>query len=136
MGEVSRSLSPYLRGPFKVETVDVRAFSATYAPFPCGIGDTAPPKLISCAARAATFRIEFRKSVEKDLKTIPKKEQFRILRRISKLADEPLPSGCKKLSGHERYRLRQGNYRILYSIEDDKLTVTVVNICGREDVYR
>jgi len=84
----------------------------------------------------ATYRFEFRKSVEKDLKTIPKKDQIRILRRISKLADESWPSGCKMLSGHERYRLRQGNYRILYSIEDDKLTVTVVNICGREDVYR
>lgn len=84
----------------------------------------------------ATYRFEFRKSVEKDLKTIPKKDQIRILRRISKLADEPWPSGCKKLSGHERYRLRQGNYRILYSIENDKLTATVVNICGRKDVCR
>ena len=83
----------------------------------------------------ATYRIEFRKSVEKDIKAIPKKDQIHILRQISKLADEPRQSCCKKLSGQERYRLRQGNYRILHSIEDDKLTVAVVKICGRKDVY-
>ena len=84
----------------------------------------------------ASYRIEFRKSVEKELKSIPKKDQIRILRRIALLRDDPRPSGCKKLSGQERYRLRQGNYRILYEIRDDKLVITVVKIGDRRDVYQ
>lgn len=84
----------------------------------------------------ANYKVEFRKSVEKDLKAIARKDQIRILRRISRLADEPRPPGCKKLSGQERYRLRQGNFRILYEIEDDRLIVTVVKIGDRRDVYR
>ncbi|MEM9281133.1 MAG: type II toxin-antitoxin system RelE/ParE family toxin [Verrucomicrobiota bacterium] len=83
----------------------------------------------------ATYKIEFRKSVEKELRSIPKKDQIRILQRISALANEPLSSGCKKLSGQERYRLRQGNYRILYGIEDDRLIITVVKVGDRGDVY-
>ena len=52
------------------------------------------------------------------------------------LADDPRPLGSKKLSGQERYRLRQGDYRILYEIEDDKLIVCVVKVRHRRDVYR
>jgi len=84
----------------------------------------------------ASYSIEFRKSVEKDLKAIPRKDQIRLLQRISALADDPRPPGCKKLSGQERYRLRQGNYRILYEIEDDRLIITVVKVGDRRDVYR
>lgn len=84
----------------------------------------------------ATYSIEFRKSVEKELRAVPKKDQIRILRRISELADEPRPAGCKKLSGQERYRLRQGDYRILYEIEDDRLIITVVKVGDRREVYR
>ena len=72
----------------------------------------------------ANYRIVFRKSVEKELRRIPKKDQVRVLERISTLASQPRPPLCKKLSGQERYRLRQGNYRILYEIEDDCLIVT------------
>tara|TARA_R110002096_G_scaffold92332_7_gene208765 strand:- start:1343 stop:1600 length:258 start_codon:yes stop_codon:yes gene_type:complete len=81
------------------------------------------------------YRIEFRKSVEKDLKLIPKQDQIRILQRIATLSEEPRPSGCKKLSGQERYRLRQGNYRILYEIEDARLIVTLVKVGNRRDIY-
>lgn len=84
----------------------------------------------------ATYRVEFRKSVQKDLRAIPKQDQIRILRRISLLADEPRPVGCKKISGQERFRLRQGNYRILYEIKDLLLVVTVVEVGDRRDVYR
>ena len=84
----------------------------------------------------ATFRVEFRKSVEKDLKKIPRPDQIRILRRISQLAEDPRPVGCKKLSGQERFRLRQGNYRILYEIKDALLIVTVVKVGDRRDVFR
>lgn len=83
----------------------------------------------------ASYSIEFRKSVEKELKAIPKKDQVRILQRIALLAEEPRPSGCKKLSGQERYRLRQGNYRILYEIQDDRLIIIVVKIGDRRNVY-
>ena len=83
----------------------------------------------------ARYKIVFRKSVEKDLKAIPKKDQVRILQRIAQLAEDPRPPACKKLSGQERYRIRQGIYRVLYEIEDDQLIVTVVKVGNRRDVY-
>jgi len=82
------------------------------------------------------YRVIIKKSVAKDLKGIPKKDVRRILSSINSLADDPRPPGTKKLSGQERYRLRQGNYRILYSIEDDRLIVCVVRVGDRRDVYR
>ncbi len=84
----------------------------------------------------AEFRVYFRESVEKDLKTIPKREVERILLRIKSLAMEPRPSGCEKLTGRERYRLRQGRYRIVYSVQDDDHTVWIVKVGHRKDVYR
>ena len=81
------------------------------------------------------YKIIVKKSVSKDLKKIPKKDIERILSAIKDLADNPRPPQSKKLSGQERYRLRQGNFRILYSIEDDKLVVSVVRIGNRRDVY-
>ena len=82
------------------------------------------------------YKIVLRKSVAKDLKGIPKKDARRIVAAIKALGDDPRPPGAKKLSGQERYRIRQGNYRILYSIEDDVLIVTIVRIGNRRDVYR
>ena len=84
----------------------------------------------------AQYRIVVRKSVAKDIKKIPKKDVKRILSAICSLANNPRPPQSKKLSGQERYRLRQGNYRILYSIEDDKLVVCVVKVGDRRDVYK
>jgi len=60
----------------------------------------------------------------------------RILTRIEALVDDPRPVGSEKLSGQERYRVRQGNYRILYEIIDDELVVTVVKVGHRRHVYR
>ena len=77
----------------------------------------------------AKYRILFKQSVAKDLRTIPKKDVRRILQRIEALADEPRPVGVEKLSGDEKCRIRQGNYRILYRIDDDIITVTMVNNC-------
>jgi mRNA interferase RelE/StbE len=74
--------------------------------------------------------------VEKDFSGIPKRDVKRILDRIKTLEDNPRPPGCEKLTGQERYRLRQGRYRIVYSIQDDKLTVWVVRIGHRKDIYR
>lgn len=84
----------------------------------------------------ARYRVLVRKSVSKDLKGVPKKDVRCILAAIQSLADNPRPPDTKKLSGQERYRLRQGNYRILYEIEDDRLIVCVVRVGNRRDVYR
>ena len=82
-----------------------------------------------------SYRIVVKKSVSKDLKKIPNKDVLRILEAIKSLAQDPRPPQSKKLSGQERYRLRQGNYRILYSIEDEKLIVQVVKVGNRRDIY-
>ena len=82
------------------------------------------------------YKIFFKTSVEKDFKTIPRKDLNRILDRIEKLAEDPRPSGSEKLTGHERYRVRQGLYRIVYSIQDNELTIWVVKVGHRKDVYR
>jgi mRNA interferase RelE/StbE len=84
----------------------------------------------------AAYKIFFKKSVEKDFKVIPKRDLKKILDRIETLAEEPRPPGCEKLTGQKRYRLRQGRYRILYSIQDDELTVWVVKVGPRKDIYR
>lgn len=84
----------------------------------------------------AVYNIFFRDSVRKDLDAIPKGDLQRIIERIGRLADDPRPVGCEKLSGQEKYRVRQGNYRIIYSIQDNELTVWVVKVGHRREVYR
>ncbi len=84
----------------------------------------------------AAYSIFFRKSVEKDLARIPNRELLQIMDRVQTLAGNPRPPGCEKLSGQERYRIRQGRYRIIYSVQDEELTVWVVKIGHRKDVYR
>ena len=84
----------------------------------------------------AAYKIFFKKSVEKDFNAIPKKDLKKILDRIEGLAGDPRPAGCEKLTGQQKYRLRQGRYRILYSIQDDELTVWVVKVGHRKDIYR
>ena len=84
----------------------------------------------------AGYKIYFRQSVLKDLVKIPKRELQRIIKRIEKLAHDPRPQGCEKISGQERFRIRQGNYRIIYYIQDDELTIWIVKIGHRRDLYR
>jgi len=84
----------------------------------------------------AAYKVYFKESVEKDFTAIPKKDLVKILRRIRALSENPRPSGCEKLTGHERYRVRQGRYRIVYSIEEAVLTVWIVKVGHRKDVYR
>ena len=84
----------------------------------------------------AAYRIYFRKSVLKDLDTIPKLGLKRIMSRIEALAEDPRPIGVEKISMQDRYRIRQGNYRIIYSIQDDELTIWVVKVGHRRDVCR
>jgi mRNA interferase RelE/StbE len=84
----------------------------------------------------AAYKLFFKKSVQKDFDIIPKKDLKRILNRIEALTKDPRPPGCEKLTGQERYRLRQGRYRIVYSIQDDELTVWVITVGHRKQIYR
>jgi mRNA interferase RelE/StbE len=84
----------------------------------------------------AVYSILLKDSVRKDLDSISGNDLRRIIDRIGSLAENPRPVGCEKLSGQERYRIRQGNYRIIYSIQDTELTVWVVKVGHRREVYR
>lgn len=84
----------------------------------------------------ASYELVFRKSVARDLRVVPKQDVKRIMQRIRMLADDPRPAGCEKLSSQERYRVRQGAYRIIYEIEDSRLVVMVVKVAHRRDAYR
>ena len=84
----------------------------------------------------AEYKIYFRGSVKKDFRTVPKQDLRKILSRIEALVKDPRPPGHEKLSGQEKYRVRQGYYRIIYSIQDKELTVWVVKVGHRKDVYR
>lgn len=84
----------------------------------------------------ASYRLTFKKSVTKDLRGIPQNDIAHILKRIEALADDPRPVGSEKLSGLERFRVRQGVYRIIYEIQDEELVIIVVKVGHRRDVYR
>lgn len=84
----------------------------------------------------AKYKIEFKRSVAKDLRAIPKAQIAVILDKIALLANDPRPPGSEKLSGLERYRLRYGKYRVVYEINDHVLVVVVVKVAHRKQVYR
>jgi mRNA interferase RelE/StbE len=84
----------------------------------------------------ASSEIRFKRSVSRDLRSLPQKDVHRILERISALKEDPRPLGSEKLSGREWYRIRQGNYRILYEVDDHQVTVVVVKVGHRREVYR
>ena len=84
----------------------------------------------------AKYKIEIKKTAIKELNNLPPSDLKKIIKRIQSLADDPRPPGCKKLSSEEKYRIRSGNYRILYKIEDDILLIYIVKIGHRRDVYR
>ena len=81
------------------------------------------------------YRLLIKPSAGKEIETLPKQDRRRIVAKITALSHDPRPSGCEKLSGHDQYRLRQGNYRILYEIRDSDLIV-VVKVGHRRDVCR
>jgi len=84
----------------------------------------------------ASYDLVIKKSVAKDLRSIPKKDVARILQRIEALRDDPRGEGCVKLSAQERYRVRQGVYRIVYEIRENELIVMVVKIGHRSAIYK
>jgi mRNA interferase RelE/StbE len=86
----------------------------------------------------ARYRVVIKPSASKEIVAVgQRKDRQRIVLRIRSLGENPRPFGCEKLSGHlDRYRVREGNYRILYSIDDEKVLVDVVKVGHRKDVYR
>ncbi len=83
----------------------------------------------------AKYKVEIKRSAVKEIKSLPAQEVKRLLKAIYALADNPRPQGCKKLTHREEYRIRVGQYRIIYIIEDALLVVTVVKAAHRKDVY-
>ena len=84
-----------------------------------------------------TYKVEIDTDIKKQLLDVPKNDVKKILKRIEKLANAPFPPGHEKLQGMDNlYRVRQGDYRILYSVFDDKLLVLVLKIGHRREVYR
>jgi mRNA interferase RelE/StbE len=85
----------------------------------------------------ASYKVEISKSVrKKDLLTIPKADVAKIVKRIESLADNPFPEGAIRLKGREEWRIRQGDYRILYVVEHVLITVFVVKVGHRREIYR
>ena len=84
----------------------------------------------------ASYSLAFKKSVAKDLRSIPNQDVKRILKRIESLRENPRVKGSVKLSGQEQYRIRQGVYRIVYEIKDKELIVLVVKVGHRSKVYK
>ncbi|NNM06232.1 MAG: type II toxin-antitoxin system RelE/ParE family toxin [Gemmatimonadetes bacterium] len=84
----------------------------------------------------ANYDLRIKPSAVKELEDLQAKDRRRIVSKIQNLAEEPRPRGCEKLSGRDRFRLRQGDFRILFEVDDGAETVTVVKIGHRRDVYR
>lgn len=84
----------------------------------------------------ANYRLLIKHSAVKELEALPKNDRRRVATRMRGLSAEPRPPGCEKLSGRELYRVRQGRYRILYEVVDHDLTVTVIKIGHRREIYR
>jgi mRNA interferase RelE/StbE len=84
----------------------------------------------------ALYKVEINKKVrKKDFRSIPSKDLKRIIERIQKLADNPFPANATHLKGRDEWRIRQGDYRILYIVEEEIVTVFVVKVGHRREVY-
>ena len=84
----------------------------------------------------AKYKISVKKSAVKELVDIPKKELQKIIKKIQALSSNPRPQGTQKLSHKEQFRIRRGDYRIIYSIHDDDLTVHIIKVGHRKEIYR
>jgi mRNA interferase RelE/StbE len=84
----------------------------------------------------AKYNVLIKRSAQKELEALPKACLVAISKMISSLAIHPRPVGCEKLSGEEKYRIRKGPYRVVYSIQDNSLIIWVVKIAHRKEVYR
>ena len=84
----------------------------------------------------ASYKLFIKKDAEKEVRSFPKADIKRVIKKILSLPNNPRPSGCEKLKGDEGYRVRQGAYRIVYLIDDEEKSVTIVKVGHRRDVYR
>jgi len=84
----------------------------------------------------ASYEILIKSSAVRELEDLPLKDRRRIATKIEALSEDPRPWGCEKLTGQDRFRLRQGDYRILFEVDDPAATLTVVKIGHRGQVYR
>ena len=84
----------------------------------------------------ARYNISIKKSAVKELENIPKKHLQKIAKKIQSLSNIPRPQGSQKLSHKEQYRVRQGDYRIVHSIQDKDQSIEIVKVGHRKDVYR
>jgi len=83
-----------------------------------------------------SYKVSLKKSAEKELRSIPRHDLEKIVEKLKGLAHQPRPHGCEKLEGEERYRLKQGDWRMIYFINDGEKSVMVVKIGNRREVYR
>jgi mRNA interferase RelE/StbE len=83
-----------------------------------------------------SYSVLIKKSAERELREIPKSDLQRITQRIKELAAIPRPSGSEKLAGQDSYRVRQGDYRVVYTIDDDQRLIEIIKIVHRREVYR
>jgi mRNA interferase RelE/StbE len=83
-----------------------------------------------------SFKLEVKRSAAKEIADLPRADCQRIVAKIRLLTSDPRPYGCEKLSAAEKYRIRQGDYRILYEIDDSTKSVIVVKVGNRKEVYR
>ena len=82
------------------------------------------------------YKLQIKKSAEKELRKIPKRELIKIINKIQNLSEDPHPVGSIKISNQEKYRLRIVNYRVLYKVEDNILTIFIIKVGHRKDIYR
>ena len=82
-----------------------------------------------------TYKIIFRERAKRALKSVPKKDGKRIFETIRQLVTNPYPRGCKKLKGRNGYRIRQGNYRIIYEINKQEICILILDIGDRKKIY-
>ena len=84
----------------------------------------------------ASYSLRIKKSAEKELRSVPKTDLARIVHRIQTLTNDPRPSGSEKLSGEDGYRIRQGDWRVIYLIDNVAQVIDIIKIGHRRDVYR
>lgn len=84
----------------------------------------------------ASYSVRIKRSAERELKSLSKTALQRIIGKIRALSENPRPRGCEKLSSDERYRVRQGDYRVVYAVDDERQVVEIVKIGHRREVYR
>jgi mRNA interferase RelE/StbE len=82
------------------------------------------------------YRVTFRASAAQALERLPKSVQSRVISKAEALVENPRPAGCVKLVGHDFWRVRVGEYRIIYAIDDDTRSVDIRIVAHRRDVYR